>query len=114
MIEPDGGMPGKTTDERWIATALALLALLNEGHSSQTGAFRIHVRRLIDFLKLATPQDAAPVRHLFLRMVKAGSPPLFKDGLQSIFAASASGGLHDSSTLRQIWEQVASSLPGQQ
>ena len=114
MIEPDGGMPGKTTDERWIATALALLALLNEGHSSQTGAFRIHVRRLIDFLKLATPQDAAPVRHLFLRMVKAGSPPLFKDGLRSIFAASASGGLHDSSTLRQIWEQVASSLPGQQ
>lgn len=51
MIEPDGGMPGKTEDERVQATVLALLQFLTGGHSERGGAFRAHVKRLVKFLE---------------------------------------------------------------
>ncbi len=51
MIEPDGGMPGKTEEERLQATVLALLQFLAGGHSERGGAFRAHVKRLVKFLE---------------------------------------------------------------
>ncbi|MEY3284085.1 MAG: hypothetical protein RIR86_2098 [Acidobacteriota bacterium] len=113
QIEPDGGMPGGNSDERWIATALTLLALLSEGHTAQTGVFRLHVVRLLGFLRSATPLDAASPRRRFLEMVEAGMPPPFKDGLRSITDVSGSGTLRDASTLHLIWKKVEKSLPGQ-
>jgi len=53
-IEPDGGMPGNTDEERALATILALLCFLAEGHTVRSGAFRSHVERLVTFLESAT------------------------------------------------------------
>ena len=50
-LEPDGGMPGKTDEERVLATVLALLQFLDAGHSVSGGAFRAHVKRLVEFLE---------------------------------------------------------------
>ncbi|HUQ91344.1 MAG TPA: VIT and VWA domain-containing protein [Bryobacteraceae bacterium] len=49
-MDDDGGMPGNTFDERVLRTVLAVLAFLNGGHSRDHGAFRSHVRRLVNFL----------------------------------------------------------------
>lgn len=50
-LEPDGGMPGKTEEERLLATILALLQFLAGGHSASGGAFRSHVKRVVAFLE---------------------------------------------------------------
>ncbi len=51
QLEPDGGMPGDTKDERLLASVLALLAFLAEGHTKTSGAFRAHVKRLTAYLE---------------------------------------------------------------
>ncbi len=49
-LEADGGMPGDSPEER-IAASLDLLERLTDHGSTRTkGAFRHHVRRLLDFL----------------------------------------------------------------
>jgi hypothetical protein len=50
-LEPDGGMPGRSEEERVQATVLALLQFLAEGHSAKHGAFRAHIKRMLEFLK---------------------------------------------------------------
>lgn len=50
-LEPDGGMPGKTEEERVQATILVLLRFLAAGHSTKSGAFRAHVKKLVKFLE---------------------------------------------------------------
>jgi len=50
-IEPDGGMPGKTEEERALASILAILQFLAAGHSWRSGTFRKHVQRLVKFLE---------------------------------------------------------------
>jgi Ca-activated chloride channel family protein len=50
MLEPDGGMPGKTTEIRAARSVALLLAFAAEGHTLSTGAFRGHIRRLVDYL----------------------------------------------------------------
>ncbi len=50
-LEPDGGLSGKSDEERAQATVLALLRFLAEGHSAKAGAFRAHVKRMIKFLE---------------------------------------------------------------
>jgi Ca-activated chloride channel family protein len=56
-LEPDGGLPGKTEEERAQATVLALLLFLAEGHSAKAGAFRAHVKRMIKFLEGSAVQN---------------------------------------------------------
>jgi hypothetical protein len=51
QIEPDGGMPGKTDEERALASIWALLRFLAEGHTLRSGTFRKHVERLVKFLE---------------------------------------------------------------
>lgn len=53
-LDSDGGMPGKGRESRAIATAVALLAFLSQGHTATQGAFRSHVARLVAFLKSLT------------------------------------------------------------
>jgi Ca-activated chloride channel family protein len=50
-LDPDGGMPGKSEEERVLATILALLQFLAGGHSADAGPFRAHVKRMIEFLE---------------------------------------------------------------
>jgi hypothetical protein len=54
-LQPDGGMPGKSEKNRIFATLLALLAFLQHGHDARTGAFREHVRRILEYLDRALP-----------------------------------------------------------
>jgi Ca-activated chloride channel family protein len=49
-MEPDGGMPGRSPEDRAGATIVALLAFLSQGHTLTAGAFRAHVTRLVAFL----------------------------------------------------------------
>ena len=49
-LEPDGGMPGDTPDFRLLATVLALLAFGAAGHWASSGPFRVHLRRMLDFV----------------------------------------------------------------
>jgi Ca-activated chloride channel family protein len=51
MLEPDGGMPGDTPGARLGRTIAAVLAFVTEGHTLTAGPFRLHVSRLIGFLK---------------------------------------------------------------
>jgi Ca-activated chloride channel family protein len=56
-IEPDGGLPGKTEEERVLASILAVLRFLSEGHTWHGGAFRVHVQRLVKFLESVKLQN---------------------------------------------------------
>jgi Ca-activated chloride channel family protein len=57
-LEPDGGMPGKTDAVRAARTVAAILAFAGEGHTLTSGAFRLHVRRLVEYLKSLKPTDS--------------------------------------------------------
>jgi hypothetical protein len=51
MLEPDGGMPGDSPSMRAGRTIAAVLAFVAAGHTLTAGAFRLHVARLVGFLK---------------------------------------------------------------
>lgn len=51
MLEPDGGMPGDRPEVRAGRTIAALFAFVAEGHTPTTGAFRLHVSRLVRYLE---------------------------------------------------------------
>lgn len=51
MIEPDGGMPGDTIEDRILASVIVLLYFKKEGNTLGVGTFRIHVKKLVDFLR---------------------------------------------------------------
>jgi ABC-type proline/glycine betaine transport system substrate-binding protein len=44
-------MPGDSPDVRTARTIAAVFAFVAEGHTLTTGAFRLHVTRLVGFLK---------------------------------------------------------------
>jgi len=50
-MDSDGGMPGQDSSSRAIATIVALMAFVSQGHTPTAGAFRSHVARLAGFLK---------------------------------------------------------------
>src|SRR5262249_24583999 len=50
-IEPDGGMPGKSVDQRIERTIAAILSFEREGSTEKSGPFRAHVKRLYAFLR---------------------------------------------------------------
>lgn len=70
-IEDDGGMPGENTEARVRRTVLALLYLLQEGHSASQGAFRSHVQRLIGFLEAKCASLDATHRRLAEEVITA-------------------------------------------
>lgn len=63
-LEPDGGMPGATSAERLARTIAALLAFVADHHTITSGAFRLHVARLVKFLESATVSSAREKRAL--------------------------------------------------
>ena len=50
-MEPDGGMPGGTVEERAGASMVALLAFVSQDEAQTKLAFRSHVERLVGFLE---------------------------------------------------------------
>ncbi len=75
LIELDGGMPGKDDEERWIATATALFCFLAEGHTATVGAFRLHVARLLGFLKAAPSTATDERKRRLLEQAELGFAP---------------------------------------
>lgn len=73
-FEPDGGMPGKNEEDRWIATATALVCFISEGHTIKSGAFRIHVRKMLAFLKNATATTIDNQKRRFVELIESGAP----------------------------------------
>lgn len=58
---PDGGLPGVSAEDRLLRSAALLVALLGTGSTAQVGPFRLHVQKLVEFLKRAAsgaPNDA--------------------------------------------------------
>ena len=74
-IEPDGGMPGKDDEERWVATATALLCFLSEGHTAGSGAFRAHVKKLLAFLKAAPSTATDERKRCLVEQAEQGTAP---------------------------------------
>jgi hypothetical protein len=58
-MDSDGGMPGPDLAARAIATVVALMAFVSQGHTPSTGAFRSHVSRLVKFLQSLKSLSAA-------------------------------------------------------
>ncbi len=59
---PDGGLPGASEQERLLRSAALLLALLGAGSTARVGPFRLHVQKLVGFLKGAAadaPSDTS-------------------------------------------------------
>jgi Ca-activated chloride channel homolog len=62
MLEPDGGMPGDSPEMRAGRSIAAVLAFVAEGHTRTSGAFRLHVTRLVGFLKSLTAASDVEAR----------------------------------------------------
>jgi Ca-activated chloride channel family protein len=60
QMQQDGGMPGKTDRDRILATLLTLLAFLADGHTAHSGPFRMHVRRMLEYLDKVLPDSLQP------------------------------------------------------
>jgi Ca-activated chloride channel family protein len=67
-IQPDGGMPGKNPRDRMLNTVMAVMWLVEEGHTLKRGAFRLHVERLTRYLEGLGKPELADV----LKAVRAG------------------------------------------
>jgi hypothetical protein len=50
MLEPDGGMPGKTEEIRIANSTAALVFFVAQGNTQNSGPFRVHVDKLLRFL----------------------------------------------------------------
>jgi Ca-activated chloride channel family protein len=76
LIEPDGGMPGKTPEVRAVRSIALLHAFAAAGHTLSRGAFRAHVKRLVDFLEsLTLSGQEARQREGAIQSAEGGSPP---------------------------------------
>jgi len=72
MLEPDGGLPGKTYAIRVNRTIAAVFAFVAAGHTLTRGAFRAHVVRLVNFLRSLSISADSDVR-LIQKAIQAAS-----------------------------------------
>lgn len=74
LLEPDGGLPGKTPALRITNSLAVLLFLLAEGNSVSSGPLRRHVAKLMHFLETQDPQslgtDHATIATRAVRTIK--------------------------------------------
>ena len=75
LIEPDGGMPGKDDEERWVATATALFCFMAEGHNAKSGTFRAHVKKLLAYLKSAPSTATDERKRRLIEQAELGAAP---------------------------------------
>ena len=76
-MDSDGGMRGKNREDRAIASVVALLAFLSQGHTETGGAFRSHVTRLVAFLKSLTglSSDRQRIVAAVIELAREGPAP---------------------------------------
>ncbi len=56
-VQPDGSMPGKSAKDRILASALTLLAFAAHGNDLHSGSFRVHLKKLMDYLAATLPDS---------------------------------------------------------
>jgi Ca-activated chloride channel family protein len=78
MLDPDGGMPGDSPEVRAGRTIAAVLAFAAEGHTLTAGTFRLHVRRLVGFLKSLSAASGREARliEIALDAASTGKAPV--------------------------------------
>ncbi|HRZ58934.1 MAG TPA: hypothetical protein P5525_26165, partial [Candidatus Paceibacterota bacterium] len=82
-LQPDGGMPGQTDGERVVRTLILLVAFLAFGHTSRSGPFRLHVQKMVSFLKQQLPnavptERREPIARMLANVEAGGSCTLRK------------------------------------
>jgi Ca-activated chloride channel family protein len=107
QMEADGGMPGKDPEVRILSTLLALLSFVEKGHTSQSGAFRLHVQRLISFLQ----SDSTRLLSSEHKMLANKVIELAQKGqsLSGNWGQLAREPLAES-TIPQLWDKIGSAL----
>ncbi|MCX7887214.1 MAG: hypothetical protein N3B01_08210, partial [Verrucomicrobiae bacterium] len=104
-IEPDGGMPGKDDEERWLASAAVLLYFMAKGHTVWSGAFRVHVKRLLEFLQSAPSTAADPRKQRLVELAEKGT---VLSGRWEKFARQVARGARVGE--EQFWREVERAL----
>jgi len=109
QLESDGGMPGKSARERILYTLLSALGFLAGGHDTQSGAFREHVKRMLDYLAKTltdglSEREAAAAAGV-VEAVKAGKAV---QGDWLIHAKAVAGG--EEKAVEEAWAAVYEGL----
>ena len=78
QLQPDGGLPGKSDEDRCWRSVVLLAAFLVSGSTANRGPFRLHIQRLAAFLKSALPGVAPAERRQWVEQIlaraEAGAP----------------------------------------
>jgi len=79
MLEPDGGMPGNTSQIRIANSLAALLCFVSQGNSGGSGPFRVHISKLLKYLSPALLRQldsaiAQDVSRVLEKIASAKSP----------------------------------------
>ena len=76
-LDGDGGMPGKSVEDRAAASIAALFAFIAAGHTATSGAFRSHVGRLVAYLESlrGLPSPRQQLVEAALHAAKGGTAP---------------------------------------
>ena len=101
-IKSDGGMPGQDEEERWVSTATVLLCFLAEGQTVKSGVFRVHLQKLIGFLKVATSTVTDERKQQLVALVEKETH--LPGNWQERARALAAG---DRSANRGFWQEVS-------
>jgi hypothetical protein len=69
-LQPDGGLPGASEEDRLLRSTALLLAFLGAGSTALHGPFRLHVQKLLDFLdRAAAGVPRRTAQHLIRELV---------------------------------------------
>jgi hypothetical protein len=110
---PDGGMPGKTPEERAVQSLVFLVALLAFGHMSRTGPFRLHVRKLVTFLRQGMPPTFSVEHRGIIERVLAkaeGDEPLLLEHPEEMLRLLASPKRMATEAWKAIEREVSGAL----
>ena len=73
LLEPDGGAPGDTLEERILGTVLILLAAVQTGSTRKEGPYRAHIGRMLSFLEANLPGGLDTKKHQAVRAAIAAA-----------------------------------------
>ena len=78
QLQPDGGLDGESDEARLLRSVMLLVAFLAAGSTANRGPFRLHIQRLVAFLKSGLPDVASEERRKLIEKIlasaEAGAP----------------------------------------
>ncbi|MGC8915956.1 MAG: VWA domain-containing protein [Thermoanaerobaculum sp.] len=76
LLDADGGLPGPDLETRWLMTASAVAVFLGLGETPHEGPYRLHVQRMLAFLKSFSHLLAEESLARILAMLEKGTLPI--------------------------------------